>query len=148
MLCRSLFFALAATTVASADNGGEVNKKHQCQGIPSALFDACRKSVAEGKPFFYSYIRTPQGCATLTDSTAREACLDDVADGNRHPVQTATYMPESIDPAPRPTTEEAPQSARLERIAKASERTALVATIQLVLLAAGTVVAVALTLLR
>jgi len=140
-----LILLTSVTSVLCAEDVGSAKNNFQCNSVPSELFSRCRKTIAANKPFFYGYLEDAEDCSSLADSTERNLCKEVVDRGNRFAIQTDEY---EAQPRPHHTSksmsEPETQASQMERIAKATERTALVSTIQLVLFGIGFVGAVVL----
>jgi hypothetical protein len=144
-LSMLLITFLTITSNLFAEDVGSAKNNFQCNGVPSELFSRCRMTIAADKPFFYGYIEEAEDCSTLADSAERQNCTEVTGRGNRFAIQTDEYemQPRRRNPSKQRSAAEI-QSAQMERIAGALERSALLATIQLVFIGVGTVATIAL----
>jgi hypothetical protein len=135
----SAFLAASCACLADAD---PIRNSYQCQFAPKELAASCRKTVEENRPFYFKAAESDEDCRTISDNTVYQKCLDELHNGGKWSIQT-----DSLHAQPHPLAQER-VPGELERIAKATERTALMSSIQLGLMAVGITAAIVLSILK
>jgi len=139
---KHILHALLVASAGALADSDPIRNSYQCQFAPAELVASCRKTVDEKRPFYFKRAESDEDCRTISDNTVYQKCLDELRSGGKWSIQT-----DSLHAQPHPMAQERVPT-ELQRIANATERTALLSTIQLALTAVGVAAAVVLTILK